>query len=87
MKNLLLSIVGGFALSGCVGVLHTNESVQQETDSNWDLYSDTWVATDALGRTMPGIEKVGPVKDDKKRTVGFFYIAWLSDNLATLNAP
>ena len=42
MKNLLLSIVGGFALSGCVGVLHTNESVQQETDSNWDLYSDTW---------------------------------------------
>ena len=29
MKNLLLSIVGGFALSGCVGVLHTNESVQQ----------------------------------------------------------
>ena len=35
MKNLLLSIVGGFALSGCVGVLHTNESVQQETDSNW----------------------------------------------------
>ena len=52
MKNLLLSIVGGFALSGCVGVLHTNESVQQETDSNWDLYSDTWVATDALGRTI-----------------------------------
>lgn len=59
MKNLLLSIVGGFALSGCVGVLHTNESVQQETDSNWDLYSDTWVATDALGRTMPGIERWG----------------------------
>ena len=87
MKNLLLSIVGGFALSGCVGVLHTNESVQQETDSNWDLYSDTWVATDALGRTMPGIEKVGPVKDDKKRTVGIFYITWHSDNLATLKAP
>ena len=87
MKNLLLSIVGGFALSGCVGVLHTNESVLQETDSNWDLYSDTWVATDALGRTMPGIEKVGPVKDDKKRTVGIFYITWHSDNLATLKAP
>ena len=76
MKNLLLSIVGGFALSGCVGVLHTNESVQQETDSNWDLYSDTWVATDALGRTMPGIEKVGPVKDDKNGRYFLYHLAF-----------
>ena len=26
-----------------------------------DLYQDTWVATDALGRTMPGYDAVGPV--------------------------
>jgi hypothetical protein len=25
-----------------------------------DLYSDTWVATDSLGRTLPGYSEVGP---------------------------
>jgi hypothetical protein len=39
-----------------------------------DLYSDTWVATDALGRTVPGHEKCGPLKDDK--TVMIFYFLW-----------
>jgi hypothetical protein len=41
-----------------------------------DLYEDTWVATDALGRTMPDYEEVGPLKDDKRRMVGIFYITW-----------
>ena len=41
-----------------------------------DLYSDTWVASDALGRTMPSYEEVGPVKDDKRRVSGIFYITW-----------
>jgi len=35
-----------------------------------DLYSDTWVATDALGRTMPGIEITGPVKTNHRHVVG-----------------
>ncbi|HOQ91197.1 MAG TPA: hypothetical protein PLX03_13730, partial [Candidatus Hydrogenedentes bacterium] len=25
-----------------------------------DLYADTWVATDSLGRTVPGHEQAGP---------------------------
>ncbi|MBI5095957.1 MAG: hypothetical protein HZB26_26420 [Candidatus Hydrogenedentes bacterium] len=52
-----------------------------------DLYSDTWVATDALGRTMPDVAAAGPVKTDQRRVVGIFYITWHSDNLATLKSP
>ncbi|WP_214070883.1 hypothetical protein [Mucilaginibacter sp. dw_454] len=52
-----------------------------------DLYSDTWVATDALGRIMPTIDLVGPVKKDHKRVVGIFYITWHSDNLSKMKSP
>ena len=58
MKNLLLSIVGGFALLGCVDVFYTNESVQQETDSNWDLHS-TWAAKDVSGANHVRYSKGG----------------------------
>lgn len=43
-----------------------------------DLYSDTWVATDALGRSLPGYDEVGPVRDN--RTVGLFYFLWLGQH-------
>ncbi len=36
-----------------------------------DLYADTWVATDALGRELPGPEVCGPPRPD--RFVGIFY--------------
>ena len=52
-----------------------------------DVYPDTWVATDALGRTMPPWAEVGPVKKDKRRVVGIFYIAWHRDRPATLKSP
>ena len=39
-----------------------------------DLYSDTWVATDALGRKMPTNAEVGAPKADKN--VGIFYFLW-----------
>jgi len=51
-----------------------------------DIYSDTWVATDALGRTMPDFASVGPVKDGRK-VVGMFYITWHGDGNAKLNVP
>ncbi len=47
-----------------------------------DIYPDTWVATDGIGRTMPDASVVGPVKYDQRRAVGMFYIAWHSDSLA-----
>jgi hypothetical protein len=36
-----------------------------------DLFSDTWVATDALGRELPDYETCGPPRSD--RFVGIFY--------------
>ena len=52
-----------------------------------DVYSDTWVASDALGRTMPGFADVGPVKKDQRRVVGIFYITWHSDSANKLKGP
>jgi len=45
-----------------------------------DLMADTWVGTDALGRTMPTAAEAGMTKHDKKRTVGMFYITWHDEN-------
>ncbi len=52
-----------------------------------DLYPDTWVATDALGRTMPDAATVGPPKTDQRRVVGIFYITWHGDSLAGVKSP
>lgn len=46
--------------------------------SEWDLYSDTWVATDALGRVLPTHAEVGPPRAGK--TVGIFYFLWLGEH-------
>ncbi|MBN1816004.1 MAG: hypothetical protein JW828_01500 [Sedimentisphaerales bacterium] len=48
------------------------------TDEVRDLYSDTWVATDALGRELPGFEECGPPREG--RTVGLFYFLWLGQH-------
>jgi len=39
-----------------------------------DVRADTWVATDALGRRVPGLGECGPVRKDK--WVGIFYWTW-----------
>lgn len=52
-----------------------------------DLFSDTWVATDALGRTMPGVAEAGPVKEGQRRVVGIFYITWHADSLYGMKSP
>ena len=53
-----------------VFLFYTGSMVAQERD----LYSDTWVASDALGRKMPTFEMVGPVKKDQRQVVGVVYI-------------
>ena len=45
-----------------------------------DLMSDTWVAVDDLGRSMPGRKETGPMKKGHKRFVGIFYVSWHSDS-------
>ena len=43
-----------------------------------DLMSDTWTATDAIGRTLPGFKECGPPKKDK--FVAIFYFTWLGQH-------
>jgi hypothetical protein len=42
---------------------------------SWDTFSDTWVASDGLGRVLPSHAEVGPPRAN--RTVGIFYFLWL----------
>ena len=55
-------------------VLFVNKTLAQ------DIFPDTWVATDALGRTMPTAQQQ-PLRTDKERTVGIFYITWHQQHL------
>jgi len=73
----LLAIV----LLAASGLAHAGEPAFR------DLYADTWVATDALGRTMPTVAGVGPVKTDQLRVVSIFYITWHRDSFAGLKSP
>ena len=45
----------------------------------WDTYSDTWVASDALGRRLPTEAEVGGPRAD--RTVGIFYFLWHGEHI------
>ncbi|HEO70701.1 MAG TPA: hypothetical protein ENN80_05510, partial [Candidatus Hydrogenedentes bacterium] len=62
-------------------------ATHSEEPSYRDVYPDTWVATDALGRTMPDFATAGAVKEGQRRVVGIFYITWHSDGLANLKSP
>ncbi len=46
-----------------------------------DLYADSWVATDALGRSLPGYEQCGPPRDN--RQVALFYFIWHGEHSTT----
>ena len=46
--------------------------------SGGDLFADTWVATDGVGRQVPGFTECGVVKNDK--WVGIFYWTWHTRN-------
>lgn len=44
----------------------------------WELASDTWTATDALGRPLPGLAEAGPIRPEK--VVALFYFLWLGQH-------
>jgi hypothetical protein len=52
----------------------SREPLTGKPSPDHDLFSDTWVATDALGRTQPDMGETGPEKKDK--WVGMFYWTW-----------
>lgn len=45
-----------------------------KTYTDGDLFADTWVATDAVGRTQPDVQETGPAREN--RFVGIFYWTW-----------
>lgn len=55
--------------------------------SQTDIFADTWVGTDALGRQMPTSDEVGTTKTDKERTVGIFYITWHDEGKYNVGTP
>jgi hypothetical protein len=58
-----------------VGALRAPAATPSAPAPAWDTYSDTWVATDALGRTLPGADECGA---PRAKTVGIFYFLWLT---------
>ena len=84
-KNRILR-AGRLALISAIGFCAFATS-RADAAQPRDLYSDTWYAVDALGRTTPDSSEVGPLKHDQKRVVGIFYITWHTQNLAGLPSP
>jgi len=80
-KSVLLFVI----LFGLLGA--TNGADAGESPYYRDLFADTWVGHDALGRNMPPSSVVGPVKKDHRRVVGIFYITWHSDSAHKGNSP
>lgn len=86
MMKLTLSLLTVWTLAATTPALAQSPS-QSPKSGIRDLYPDTWVATDALGRNTPDQQQVGPLKKDKRRVVGIFYITWHSDNVADMKSP
>lgn len=84
---LAATIFTGFIGCGTEKVKSDAGRSDLQTGEYVDIYPDTWVATDALGRTMPDFGEVGQVKKDHKRIVGMFYITWHGAGLAKLKPP
>lgn len=61
-----LACVAGFATG--------SEPPMEPPYADGDLFADTWVATDALGRPQPNQEEAGTVRPGKQ--VGIFYWTW-----------
>jgi hypothetical protein len=76
-----------FTLSPLLLSVLIANSVRSEQPSCRDIFSDTWVATDGIKRTMPDVTTAGPVKTDHRRVVGIFYITWHGDQLAKMKSP
>ncbi|MFZ0454710.1 MAG: hypothetical protein WCE54_22795 [Ignavibacteriaceae bacterium] len=93
MKNLhiFLSLFLIIYISGIRAQQGTSlKSIPEiKSDSSFyrDIYPDTWVCTDALGRTMPDSSETGPVKKDHPRIVGIFYVTQRLDQSYNYKSP
>lgn len=55
-------------------------NVSSGTTVDGDVYADSWVATDALGRSLPTYAEVGPPRPN--RQVGLFYFLWVNNGVS-----
>src|SRR5664279_2751701 len=80
ITGLLLAFLA-FALPFTLGAQQPSRPGTDQTSlagplpATWDTFSDTWVATDALGRSLPSTADAGLPR--QHRTVGVFYFLWL----------
>jgi hypothetical protein len=85
---LILTVTLSIITTACHSQTQNNETENQEETTGFrDIYTDTWVGSDALGRTMPSFEEVGSIKKDQRRITGIFYITWHTQDNAKLAAP
>ena len=71
---VLVLLSGACTLSVRCGETAEPAQPAQAATAGWDTMSDTWVATDALGRRVPTAEDVGPPRPG--RFLGIFYFLW-----------
>ncbi len=67
----LTMLISAFAAAHATG---QEATLGSRFHAPWDNYSDTWAATDALGRRVATHEEVGPPRSN--RWVGIFYFLW-----------
>lgn len=75
---VLIGLSNGQAVSPALAKPAANPAMKTANSNLWDVKSDTWVATDALGRSLPAHADVGPPRPNK--FVGIFYFLWLGEH-------
>lgn len=80
MKNIIIILI--YSCCSFHAFAQKNDSLKYR-----DLFSDTWVGTDALGRKMPLVNIAGSVKNDHPRIVGIFYVTWHKEKNKDLQQP
>ena len=69
------ALAAALLLAGCATMSSSQpEPFAGQPYTDGELFADTWVATDALGRSQPDLAEAGPVKNDK--CVAIFYWTW-----------
>lgn len=68
----------GFACGIALGCASAFAATNSPSAIAWDTFSDTWVATDDLGRSLPSPAEAGAPRAGK--FVGIFYFLWREGN-------
>ncbi len=76
--SIIAPIGGWFAVAVLLPGFGRAQDAVAVAPGGWDVFSDTWVATDGLGRSLPTHAEVGSPRADK--TVGIFYFLWLGQH-------